>query len=450
MLPCTLEHLASMIDATATATATANANPIIQGFSIDSRKTMEGDLFIALKGARDGHDFLQDAANRGAKAALVSRSTTILPSVCVVDTQSALTQLATRLRDDYRGVVFALTGSQGKTSTRGFLRAILNQMADPSKVLATQGNLNNHLGVPLTMSCLRQKHQFALFELGASALGEIGQLTSIIRPKISGLLNAREAHLEGFGSIEGVIEGKGEIIEKTDPNGTVVLNRDDMAFDTWRQRTGSRQIISFGQKQGDVIWTPISEQEVRLDFGDRQIDVHLATLGKHFMANAAAAAAMAFSYDASDRAIRLGLEEAYIEDGRMTPIRIGTQLVIDDTYNASPHSVRAAIDWLSLKKGGRVVIMGGLTELGSVAKSEMAALGIYAREKGIERLIATGSGLPIAEGFGPSAIYIEALNNLISKLSSLTTDANIILVKGSRSERMDRVVEAFKQMEGER
>ena len=447
MLPCTLKYLASMIDATATATATAN--PTIQGFSINSCITMEGDLFIALKGARDGHDFIQDAANRGAKAALVSQPTTILPSICVVDTQSALTQLASRLRDDYRGIVLALTGSQGKTSTRGFLSAILNRMAGSSKVLATQGNLNNHLGVPLTMSCLRQKHQFALFELGASALGEIGQLTSIIRPKTSGILNAREAHLVAFGSIEGVIQGKGEIIEHTDPNGTVILNRDDMAFDSWLECAGSRQIISFGQKQGDVTWTPVSEQKVRLVFGDRRINIRLATLGQHFMANAAAAAAMAFSIDASDRAVLLGLEEAHIEDGRMTPIRIGAQLLIDDTYNASPQSVRAAIDWLSLKAGERVVIMGGLTELGPVAESEMAALGIYAREKGINRLIATGSGLPIAEGFGPNAIYIETINNLVSELSGLTTHADIILVKGSRSERMDRVVDAFKQIEGQ-
>ena len=446
MLPCTLNQLASMIEVSRTTTA----NPMIERFSINSRNIIEGDLFIALKGVRDGHDFIQDAADRGAKAVLASQPTTILPSIRVANTQFALTQLARRLRDDYHGVVFALTGSQGKTSTRGFLRSILDRMAGPvgsSKVLATQGNLNNHLGVPLTVSGLRKEHQFALFELGASAAGEIGHLTSIVRPKISGLLNARMAHLDGFGSIEGVIQGKGEIIEHTDPDGIVVLNRDDAAFATWAHCTGLRQIMTFGQKQGDIIWTPVSEQRVRLDFGAKRIDVQLPTLGKHFMENAAAAAAMAFSNGASEQEVLLGLEEAHIEKGRMTPIKIGSKLLIDDTYNASPQSVRSAVDWLSSQSGERQLILGGLTELGPSAKSEMKTLGIYARKKGIDRLISTGSGLPLAEGFGVNAVYVETLDRLISELSGLTIGADIILVKGSRSTQMDQVVESLKQMQ---
>ncbi len=445
MLPSSLECLASLIN------TTASGNPLIQGFSIDSRNTTKGDLFIALKGARDGHSFIRAAAGRGAVAALVSQPTQILPSICVVDPQSALSDLTRRFRDDYSGTVFAITGSQGKTSTRGFLRSILNRMArsnNSAKVLVTKGNLNNYLGVPLTMANLRSDHQFALFELGASAVGEIDHLSSLVRPQVSAILNARVAHLEGFGSIEAIILGKSEIIKHTDPNGVVVLNREDTAFTTWMERAGSRKIISFGQKLADVIWTPLSEQHFYLDFADRRLHIHLPTLGNHFMENAAAAAAMAFSIDASDEEVSRGLEEAIIENGRMTPIEIGAQLLIDDTYNASPQSVRSAINWLSSKSGERLLIMGGLSELGSEAASEMTALGIYARNKGIDRLIATGSGLPIAEGFGPDAIYIETLNDLTSRLSDLTINANVILVKGSRVAGMDRVVELLKHMRG--
>ncbi len=446
MLPSSLECLASLIY------TTASGNPLIQGFSIDSRNTTKGDLFIALTGARDGHDFIQAAADRGAAAALVSQPTHILPSICVLDPKSALSDLTKRLRDDYAGIVFAITGSQGKTSTRGFLHSILNRMTslknDRTKVLVTKGNLNNHLGVPLTMANLRSYHQFALFELGASAVGDIDHLTSLVRPQIAAILNARAAHLDGFGSIEAVIRGKSEIIDHTDSNGVLVLNREDRAFAMWIERAGSRKILSFGQKLADVIWTPLSEQQLHLGFADRKLHINLPTLGKHFMENAAAAAAMAFSIDASDEQVSRGLEEAIIENGRMTPIEIGAQLLIDDTYNASPQSVRSAINWLSSKSGERLLIMGGLSELGNEAEFEMTALGIYARNKGIDRVIAIGSGLPIAEGFGPNAVYIETLNELTSRLSDLTIHANVILVKGSRIAGMDRVVELLKHMRG--
>ena len=198
MLPSPLHDIASVLDGVVV------GNPVISGLTIDSRVVAKGDLFVALTARRDGHNFIANAAENGASAALVSKPTTILPSICVKNTQHAITQLAHAIRDSYTGEVFALTGSQGKTSTRGFLASILTQMTQrfgSKSILVTQQNLNNHLGVPLTVARLRSNHLYALFELGASAVGEIDHLAAIVRPKVSGLLNARAAHLEGFGSM---------------------------------------------------------------------------------------------------------------------------------------------------------------------------------------------------------------------------------------------------------
>ena len=204
----------------------------------------------------------------------MSKPTTILPSICVKNTQHAITQLAHAIRDSYTGEVFALTGSQGKTSTRGFLASILTQMTQrfgSKSILVTQQNLNNHLGVPLTVARLRSNHLYALFELGASAVGEIDHLAAIVRPKVSALLNARAAHLEGFGSIGGVVQGKGEIIDHTSLDGTVVLNSDEPAFAEWVKRAGPRSVFSVGRYSADLIWSQVSDQELRMLVEGREI-----------------------------------------------------------------------------------------------------------------------------------------------------------------------------------
>ncbi len=440
MLPSDLEDLAKYLN------VSSHGSAPISGFAIDSRKALAGDLFVALVADRDGHDYINSAAKNGAAAALVSKPTNLIPSICVENTERALGDLAHSIRATYQGEVFALTGSQGKTSTRGFLASILRQMGARfgyHDILVTEGNLNNHLGVPITMARLRPHHPFALFELGASAVGEIAYLAAMVRPIISALLNARAAHLEGFGSIDGVIQGKGEIIDYTDPNGTVVLNSDEPAFDYWLQRAGDRKVISIGRRKANVCWSPESAQRVSLQFDSRQIIVRLPTLGYHFMENAAAAAAMAFAAGATADEIHLGLETAVIESGRMTPRRIGNCLLVDDTYNASPNSTRAAIDWLSKQEGIKIFAVGGLSELGDASYSEMIKLGAYAKEKGIDRLIATGFADPIADGFGQDAVYARSHNEVSDYLQSFISNADVILVKGSRSAQMDRVIDAL-------
>jgi UDP-N-acetylmuramoyl-tripeptide--D-alanyl-D-alanine ligase len=245
-----------------------------------------------------------------------------------------------------------------------------------------------------------------------------------------------------------VIRGKGEIIDHTAIDGTIILNRDEPAFQEWVKRAGSRQIISVGRTNADLIWSQVSDQGVRMVYADREINASLPTLGLHLMENAALASAMAIVAGATDQAIIQGLEAASIEPGRMTPIQMGKPLLIDDTYNASPQAVRAAIDWLATCSGIRILIMGGLSELGDLAEQEMHALGIYAKSKGIDRLIATGTANPIAVGYGENAQYLSTHDEVSASLIESARDADVILVKGSRSAHMDRVIDILKLRRG--
>lgn len=436
MLPDRLTQLAGLLGAPVFGDAE------ISGIAIDSRRVQPGDLFVALKAERDGHAFIDAAREAGAVAALVSEPVSQLPSIQVVDTAEALTDLATHFRNAYTHPVVALTGSQGKTSTRGFIGSVLAQTAARKglEVLVTHGNLNNQLGVPLTAARLRADHAFAVFELGASAVGDIAHLAAIVRPHVSALLNARAAHLEGFGSIAGVVEGKGEIIDHTDSDGVVILNRDEPAFPIWRERAGSRTVRTFGRHAADVQWHPRSDQEMTLTLDGRSINLRLPTLGHHFMENAAAAAAVCLAVGASEEDLVKGLESAAIEPGRMTPIALAGLRLIDDTYNASPDAVRAAIDWLSDQPGQRMLVLGHLAELGPGAAQTMRELGAYTKQKGIDQMIAVGDGLPFAEGYDEGSLYFHDMAALTAAITSLVTETDTVLVKGSRSARMDQVV----------
>ena len=445
MLPNSLSALACVLG------QDAQGEAQIQGFAIDSRQVKPGDLFFALKGARDGHDFLADAKRQGAVAAVVTQATDLLPALCVNDVETALTELARAFCREYSHPVLALTGSQGKTSTRGFIASILAVRAARSghEILVTQGNYNNQLGVPLTASRLRPEHAFAVFELGASKVGDIDHIAAIVKPHISALLNARAAHLEGFGSRAGVVQGKGEIIDHTADDGVVVLNADEPAFQTWRERAKHRTVKTFGQHQADVVWMPITDQRVRLTFEDQRVEVTLPTLGVHFMENAAAAVAMCLAAGAERSDLIEGLESAVIEPGRMTPHQFGALRLIDDTYNASPEAVCAAIDWLATQAGIRLLILGHLAELGADAEAEMEAIGRYAKDAGIERLVAVGKAEPIAKGFGASADYVSDLDALEVDLAGRMEGVDVALVKGSRSAHMERVIDQVKRIQGE-
>ena len=445
MLPESVQRVAQRLDC-----ESADAT-MIQGLSIDSRTTQPGDLFIALQGDRDGHEFVTAAQTKGAVAALVSQPTAQLPSIEVPDTEAALTALASAYRAEYSRPVLALTGSQGKTSTRGFIESILRLTARRlgyDDILVTRGNFNNQLGVPLTASRLRPHQGFAVFELGASKVGDIAHLAKIVKPHFTALLNARAAHLEGFGSIPGVIEGKGEIIDHTDLGGTCVLNRDEPAFETWNKRAGTRRVVTFGKRDADVVWCAQDASRVKLRvFGD-SLDVLLPTLGQHFMENAAAACALTGVAGATLEDMRLGLETAVIEPGRMTPIRLPNLLLIDDTYNASPEAVTAAVDWLAQQAGVRTLVMGALAELGDDAEAAMFRLGQYAKQRGVDQLIAVADAAPIADGFGADAQHFESLDRLQSEVGHAVEVADVVLVKGSRASRMDRVIDWISSAQG--
>lgn len=445
MLPDMLSNLGSMLS------IKPSADAQISGFAIDSRQVQPGDLFFALKGARDGHDFLQSAKERGAAAAVVARPASMMPTLQVEDPEQALTALARGFRDAFENPVIALTGSQGKTSTRGFIAAILARTAARAgqDILVTRGNFNNQLGVPLTASRLRANHAYAVFELGASKVGDIDHIAGIVRPKVSALLNARAAHLEGFGSREGVVQGKGEIIDHTACDGVVVLNADEAAFPIWQKRAGDRVVQTFGQVSADVLWQPLTDQRMRLIFEGTEVDVELPTLGVHFMENAAAAVAVSRAAGAWVEDMVDGLQSAVIEPGRMTPYQCGSMRLIDDTYNASPEAVRAAIDWLARQSGARLLILGHLAELGEAADSEMHALGRYARTQGIDQLIAVGQAKPIAEGFGAMAHYVENIEALQFEIKKRVAGVDVALVKGSRAAQMDRVVAYLQTLQGE-
>lgn len=419
-----------------------------QGVSIDTRRLEPGNLFIALKGARNGHDFLDAAVAAGAAGAIVSQPCAQLPTIEVENTDDALVTLAIAYRAIYPGLVMALTGSQGKTSTRGFLGAIMQAHAsDPSSVLVTRGNFNNQLGVPLTLMRLTASIEVAVLELGASAVGDIQTLGQWSRPHIGCVLNARDAHLETFGSLANIVRGKGELIDCVSMNGTVVLPAEDPALSTWSTQVGARDLWTFGRHAGDVRYTPRSDRLVTFETPLGRADVMLPTIGLHFMENASAAIAMAMAADADlDSCVR-GLGEAVIEPGRMTPLQSLTgHLVIDDTYNASPQAVRAAIDWLATQPGVRLLILGGLAELGDASETFMAELGRYAVAAGIEHLVTCGTGVAIGRDV-MSAQHFESVDALIDALSELP-EAAVTLVKGSRSAHMDRVIDALTGRQG--
>ena len=445
MLPDRLSNLAGVLK------ARSNGQARVTGISIDSRTVKAGDLFVALKGVRNGHDYIQSARDRGAVAALVSEPQQVLPEIFVDDTVIALMVLARHFRDGFKHPVIAITGSQGKTSTRGFVSSILRQSATHSghpDILETEGNYNNDLGLPLTAARLREDHAYAVFELGASKAGDIELLAAAIRPNYSVLLNARVAHLEGFGTLSAIVKEKGQIIDYTSPTGAVILNSDEPAFELWKQRAADRKILSFGRQNADVSWKPIGKERVEIILFSDQIKVTLPTLGQHFMENAAAAAAVCHVAGVSVIDIASGLESASIEPRRMTPIRVNDLLVVDDTYNSSPQAVRAAIDWLSEQAGDRLLIMGGLAELGDSAESEMHRLGEYAKSSGLTQLITVGSAEAVAAGFGAGATHFEILDTFFSDFLGLKYLKGTVVVKGSHSERMDGVVKFLTRNKG--
>ncbi|WP_323752609.1 UDP-N-acetylmuramoyl-tripeptide--D-alanyl-D-alanine ligase [Marinobacter sp.] len=448
-----LAEAKSWLGATLAGKSIASETVQFKGVSTDTRAVGEGLLFVALRGERfDGHQFLEQARSQGAVAAVVdvADDSVALPQLVVDDTVAALAALAAGNRNESNAKLVAITGSSGKTTVRQLTAAILEQMGE---VLATEGNLNNHIGVPLTMFRMSPEHQYGAVELGASGLGEIAHTVAIVRPQVVILTNAGQAHLEGFGSYQNIIKAKGEIIDGVAEQGLVVLNRDDPAFDQWYERAGQRRIVSVSRMNhpeadyravGQV--APDQTMAITVDGPDGwHCAFTLPLVGEHNVSNAVCAIAASRELGATDEQLIKGLSGVQAVKGRLQVFEPAPGFtVIDDSYNANPASMKAAIDVLSGYKGQRVAVLGAMAELGGQGDDLHAEVGAHAKVKGIERLLLVGPGCEgYANGFGQGAEQFQTHKQAVNAIVDGRQASMVVLVKGSRSSAMDRVVEGM-------
>ncbi|MBD1585652.1 UDP-N-acetylmuramoyl-tripeptide--D-alanyl-D-alanine ligase [Pseudomonas typographi] len=428
------------------------------GVSIDSRAITAGQLFVALAGPRfDGHDYLAEVAEKGAVAALVEHEVpgAALPQLVVADSRLALGRLGAINRERFTGLVAAITGSSGKTTVKEMLASILRQRGP---VLATRGNLNNDLGAPLTLLELAPEHQAAVIELGASRIGEIRYTVGLTRPQVVVINNAGSAHVGEFGGPEKIIEAKGEILEGLAQGGTAVLNLDDKAFPIWKSRAGEHRVLSFslGQAAADFRAERVAADARGCPAFDLvcsagQVRIQLNLLGRHNVLNATAAAAAASAMGMPLAAIAAGLAAVQPVKGRtVAHLTAEGARVIDDTYNANPSSVCAAVDILAGFSGRTVLVLGDIGELGAWAAAGHREVGDYARGK-VSALYAVGPLMANAvEAFGPHARHFANQADLIDAVRSELGGATTILIKGSRSAAMEHVVAALCGAGGEK
>ncbi|MEJ2592145.1 MAG: UDP-N-acetylmuramoyl-tripeptide--D-alanyl-D-alanine ligase [Candidatus Thiodiazotropha sp.] len=422
--------------------------------STDSRTLQPDALFIALKGPQfDGHAFIPQAIERGACALLLSEACDEqVPQIRVNDTRLGLGRLAALWRDSFPVPMVGVTGSNGKTTVKEMIAAILRQRGS---VLATQGNLNNDIGLPLTLLRL-QDEAFAVVEMGANHPGEIGYLAQIARPDVAVITNAGAAHLEGFGDLPGVARAKGEILSGLDARGVAVLNADDEYFPLWRQQLGERHMISFGGspkadvrgelEQAGTRWSESGfSSHMPIRYRAERFEIELALAGQHNLSNALAAIAATLALGCTIEQIRQGLAAVEPIGGRLQ-IRVtpaGLRL-IDDTYNANPDSVAAAVQVLREAPGGQWLVLGDLAELGQETVKLHSEIGRRACDAGLRHLYTLGPlSRYAAESFGEGARAFDSVEKLVNALLQDATAGDTLLIKGSRSAGMERVVQGL-------
>lgn len=424
------------------------ADATFEGVSTDSRRVAAGNLFIALKGPNhDGHEHVAEAVAKGAVAALVEKPVAVdVPQIVVASTLTALGQLAAAWRLEMGTPLVAITGSNGKTTVKEMTAAILRQRGP---VLATEGNRNNDIGVPLTLLRLGPEHRFAVVEMGANHPGEIAYLTRLARPQAAVVTNAGPAHLAGFGSLEGVARAKGEIFEGLDAQGTAVINADDRFAGLWLALAGERGVIRFGLDHPVEVtgqWRIGADgSRIALQLPSGRADCRLQLLGRHNVLNALAAAALVSAVGVSPQEIATGLASLQPVRGRLQLRRASNGArVIDDSYNANPASLRAGMEVLCAFPGRRLLALGEMGELGGEAEKLHAEAGRQARELGIDALFATGTLTRYAtEAFGGGADHFDTTDSLVAALRRELAPEVTVLVKGSRAARMERVADAL-------
>ncbi len=422
----------------------------IHSVSTDSRNMPDQALFVALRGEKfDGNQFVEGAKQRGAVAALVSSPSTHLPCVEVVDTRKALGIVARENRRAYSGPVIALTGSSGKTSTKELLAAILSE---EGPVLATRGNLNNEIGLPLTLLNISHHHRYAVTEMGAAKSGDIAYLCRFAEPTIAILTNAQAAHIAGFGSLDGVANTKGEIFTALAAEGVAIINADDVYADLWlkmaahcRRRTFSLHSSSADVYASDINRDQQGNQSFTLCSFAGNVAVTLPLPGEHMIRNALAAAAAALSAGATLQSVAAGLGRAKNAEGRLSRHDIGGITLFDDSYNANPGSVAAAIKVLAEQLGTRYLVLGTMAELGENAPQHHRDIALMARQSGIECLLCVGEFAELmAAEFGDGGRAFRDKIALQQDVLQHIRSGDAVLVKGSRSAAMDTVVQALK------
>lgn len=419
----------------------------------DSRADCRGQLFIALRGARfDGHAYVETARAAGAVAAMVDHPLPIdLPQCVVDDTRLGLGRLAAAWRARFPGRILAITGSNGKTTVKEMVAAIL---AQAGRVRATQGNLNNDIGMPLTLLGARDE-DFLVLEMGANHHGEIGYMTDIARPDVALITNAGRAHLEGFGSVDGVARAKGEIARGLPPEGVFVFAADTPYESLWRELADGRRVLTFALDGAADL--SAARADIAVDWGDAGfrtqvgarhrgaiIPLTLQLAGEHNARNALAAAAATLALGVTPAQIQAGLATLTPVKGRLCPRRCHGVGVIDDTYNANPDSLAAAIAVLAGLPGRRWLVLGDLGELGAEAEALHAEVGATARAAGVERLASVGVlSAAATTAFGAGARHFTDQDSLARALSAELGPGDQVLVKGSRSSRMEGIVAAL-------
>ncbi len=434
---------------------------LMTGVSKDTRDIRSGDLYVALKGERfDGHQFVSEANTAGAVGALVSDlqagvGSKDLSQVQVADTRIALGQLAAYWRQKFTGKLIGITGSNGKTSVKEMCRKILADFAGESSVLSTKGNLNNDIGLPMMLLELREQHRYAVIEMGANHVGEIDYLTSIARPDVALVNNVGPAHLEGFGSLENIAKTKAEIYNGLTDDGIAIINLDDVFSSFWQEycaeRCTNKRVISFSMldDKADIFAKLITGNRYQIIAEKETAELMLKVPGKHNVMNALAAIAATKSLEIPLQSIVSSLSEFENIQGRLTISTAASGYrVIDDTYNANPLSVSAAIDVLSDMQGDvtdkTILVLGDMAELGESAESLHAEIGAKAKDAGIKALYATGDlSVNAVNAFADNGYYFQTKDELIEALKKDLTGSEVVLIKGSRSAAMEKVVEGI-------
>lgn len=420
---------------------------LFHGVSTDTRTLKPGNLFVAIRGEQfDGHDFVKSAFEKGAAAALVSHPMDApIPQVIVEDTLQALGQLCSHWRNLFSIPLIGVTGSNGKTTLKNMLASILRAACQnhAHEVLATEGNLNNNIGLPLTLLRMDHQHRYGVIEMGMNHFGEIAYLTQLTKPDVAVITNAAESHLEGLNTVAGVAKAKGEIFLGLNPSGTAILNRDDPFYSYWKELITQQKILTFGLKHpADVTATIHENSFITLHTPQGTIDVQLSLLGTHNVMNALAATAAAIAIHLDLATIKRGLEQVKPAPGRMRQYQLTNGIrLIDDTYNANPFSLQAAVATLASMPGTKIIVLGDMKELGAEAREMHFSAGQKIRSAGIDYLFTLGQlSADATSGFGDRAWHFTDRDQLIAALKPYLIPGVNLLIKGSRSMQMEKIV----------